>query len=287
MQLTEKQEKTKKVLSGIHNLPTVANVMLETTKLLEDASTSTTKLAKIIGRDQGLATKLLAIANSPIYGIPRKVATIDFAILVLGYQEIKNIIIGLSIMETFKNMNDANLNYKNLWMHSYLVGSLARRLALDLQLKISGEAFISGLLHDLAIAVIHKYFHSAFLKIIEQNKENGTPFIESEREALGYTHEDIAYFLIERWNLPANICNVVLNHHEPSKIDGKPELGTLVHIADTYIHNWGYGDSFWDNNMSFDNSVFHHLNFQNIEELNSFMNKYKTIIDSESIQIKF
>jgi HD-like signal output (HDOD) protein len=134
---SEKKQKTLKVLDSIHNLPTIANVMIETTKLLEDSSTSTSTLSRIIGRDQGLSTKLLAIANSPIYGIPRKVSTIDFAILVLGYQEIKNIIIGLSIMETFKNMNDGVLDYKDLWLHSFLVGSLARRIALDLGYKIS------------------------------------------------------------------------------------------------------------------------------------------------------
>lgn len=284
---SEKKKKTLKVLDSIHNLPTIANVMIETTKLLEDSSTSTSTLSRIIGRDQGLSTKLLAIANSPIYGIPRKVSTIDFAILVLGYQEIKNIIIGLSIMETFKNMNDGVLDYKDLWLHSFLVGSLARRIALDLGYKISGEAFIAGLLHDLAVSAIHKYFHSSFLKIIELKNSGSYKFIEAEEETLGLTHQEIGNILIEKWNLPANLCNTVMYHHNPSRTDKAVELVSIVHIADYFVGNWKFKDFFWDDDISLDDTAINTLRFRDKEHLEQFMEQYKSILETESKLIKF
>lgn len=284
---SEKKQKTLKVLDGIHNLPTVANVMLETTKLLEDSSTSTSTLSRIIGRDQGLSTKLLAIANSPIYGIPRKVSTIDFAILVLGYQEIKNIIIGLSIMETFKNMNDGVLDYKDLWLHSFLVGSLARRIALDMGYKISGEAFIAGLLHELAVSAIHKYFHSSFMKILDLSKSGEYKFIDAEEEILGLTHQEIGNNLVEKWNLPANLCNTVLYHHCPGKSTTAVELVSLVHLADYFVSKWNFKNFFWDEGYVFDESVLNTLRFRDFEHVEQFMSQYQPILETESKLIKF
>ena len=87
--LQSKKEKTIKVLNNVYNLPLIPKIILDVSKLLENESVKNNELVKVISKDQGLVTKILTIANSPMYGLARKVSTIDFAILVLGINEIQ------------------------------------------------------------------------------------------------------------------------------------------------------------------------------------------------------
>jgi len=81
--LEEKRKKTKLVLSNVYNLPAASNIMMEVTRLIDNPTTNTSLLSKIIGKDQGMTTKILSIANSPLYGLPRKVSTIDLILKIL------------------------------------------------------------------------------------------------------------------------------------------------------------------------------------------------------------
>jgi len=137
--LKSKQAKTKLILSNIYNLPALSGAMLEITKMLDSANTNSQTLGKMIGKDQGIATKILSIANSPLYGLRRKVSTIDFAILVIGFSEIKNIILALSLMESFKNKTDKNLDQKEFWFHSFITATASKRIAEDTKYENPGK----------------------------------------------------------------------------------------------------------------------------------------------------
>ena len=105
-----KREATERTLSSIKNLPSIPKVIFDVTKLLNTPEPSAYSLSEIIIKDAGLTTKLLAIANSPLYGIKRKVSSLEFAILVLGFQEIKNIVTALSLADSFKIAGDKNFS---------------------------------------------------------------------------------------------------------------------------------------------------------------------------------
>ena len=160
-----KKERALRILSSVYNLPTVPFIIFEVTKILEDPMASAAQLGKIIGKDQGLVTKILSVANSPLYGIPRRVSTIDFAIVILGFNHIKNIVIALSMMDTLKKFGDGQFQQKQYWMHSFITATASKRIADDLGITTSGEAFTAGLLHDLGIPIIYKYFNKEYLQI--------------------------------------------------------------------------------------------------------------------------
>ena len=82
-------KRVERILSSVYNVPTVPQIILEVSNLIEDPKTSASILGRMISNDQGLVTKILTIANSPLHGIPRRVATIDFAIVVLGFNQVK------------------------------------------------------------------------------------------------------------------------------------------------------------------------------------------------------
>lgn len=286
--LEERRKKTQLVLANVYNLPAMSRVMMEVSNLLDDPATSTATLGEMVGKDQGLATKILSIANSPLYGLPRKVSTIDFAILIIGYQDIKNIVIALSMIESFKNKTDKNLDQKEFWLHSIITGNAAKRIAEDLGYRIGSEAFVGGLLHDLGIPVIHKYFHSQFEAILNEVNENGKTYIEAESELLGYSHQDIGKFLAEKWNLPDNLGNSVLNHHQPSKAeDQNKELAAVIHLADYMTQKLAVGGIYFDNNYELDPEIVNILKFKDEADLNNFVDGYKELFEEEISQVNF
>ncbi len=281
-QLDEKRKKTELTLSNIYNLPAMSAIMVEVSRLLDDPSTGTQELSSWIGKDQGLTAKILSIANSPLYGLPRKVSTIDFAILIIGYQDVKNIVVALSMMESFKNASDKDLDQNEFWLHSVVTGNAAKRVAEDLGYRIGGEAFVAGLLHDLGIPVLKKYLSNEFKTIVERFKSENSSILEIETDELGLTHQDVGKFLTNKWNLPKSLCAAVLNHHQPEQSkDDDRELTAIIHLADYMTQKLNLGSFYWDNNYKLDESILDILKFEDVDKLNTFVEGYSKMFEQE------
>lgn len=280
--LKERQQKTELVLKNVYNLPAISGAMQEVSRLLEDPSTNNDKLSKTIGKDQGLATKILSIANSPLYGLTRKVTTIDFAILIIGFQDIKNIVVALSMVESFKGKTDKYFDQKKFWIHSIVTANAAKKIATDLGFRIGGEAFIAGLLHDLSIPVIHKYFHSTFVEIVEKVNNEGVSFLQAEKELLGYDHREIGALLIEKWNLADALKDNILYHHKPSESQKENIISAIIHLVDYMTQTFKIGDFYWDENYTFDETILSTLKLESMKHLENFIEGYRELFEKDA-----
>lgn len=281
-----KREKTKLVLMNIYNLPPMPKVIMEIMKLLENKSTNVSELNKVISRDQSLVSKILLIANSPLYGLQRRVTSVEYAVLILGFAELKNIISVLSLIESFKNKTDRYLDQKDFWLHSFLVGSAAKKIADDMNLNNSNEAFIAGFLHDVGISVLHRFFHSNFVSICNM-KESGTHnYNEAEIEILGMNHQEIGYYLVERWNFPEILCDILLHHHNPEEAANN-KLTAIVHLADYMTTKLGIGSFSFDNDLKMSVDEMKILNISSEEELNILIEKYKGLFVQQAESVRY
>jgi HD-like signal output (HDOD) protein len=285
--IQQRREKTELVLANIYNLPPIPKAMTEAMELLDNSSASISTLTSVISRDQGLVTKILTIANSPLYGLQRKVTSIDFAVMVLGFTELKNIISVLSMAESFKNKTDKYLDQKEFWLHSYLTGSAAKRLSEDLDFPNSGEAFVAGFLHDMGITVIHKYFHSHFIEIHKLVSESNVSFLEAEYEVLGMNHQEIGNFLAEKWNFPEILCDVILNHHSPKSSSLNKVLSSIIHLADYMTQKLQIGNSYWDEKLELNLDDAEFLRFRDPEELDRFIKSYEELFAYQAKAVRF
>lgn len=274
-EIQQRRDKNKNVLAHVYNLPSIPVIMLEVNKLLDNPMTSAAELGRVISKDQGLVTKILTVANSPLYGLPRRVSTIDFAIIILGFDHIKNIVLALSMIEAFKNKSDKYLDRKKYWIHSIMVASTAKRICDDLGYHFTGEAFTCGLLHDLGIPVIHKYFNKDYITICDLVGNKNYTFDSAEAEVLGLTHEDIGYYLAQRWNLPHTIADTILNHEHPQLSSQNKILSSVVHLADYMTSILGIGEFNWDLDYQLDKSIISTLNLGDENYLNKFIQSYK------------
>lgn len=274
-------KRVERILSSVYNVPTVPQIILEVSNLIEDPKTSASILGRMISNDQGLVTKILTIANSPLHGIPRRVATIDFAIVVLGFNQVKNIVVALSMMETLKILGNKKFDQTKYWVHSILTAAAAKRIADDLGYQTSGEVFTAGLLHDLGIPIIYKYFNKEYKEITNAVNNNNMTYLEAEEEFLGITHQDIGRFLVDRWNLPVSIADVISFHHNPSLAENNRELIALVHLADYMTKQLKIGEFSWDDGGKLDKEVIEILRLGDEEYLENFIYSYKELFEDQ------
>ncbi len=277
----------KRYLNSIRNLPSIPIVMFEVTKLLDNPMTSTNELGKIISKDQGLTAKILTVANSPLYGLPRKVSTIEFAIVVLGFEQIKNIVIALSMIEAFSSKDKDDWNRKAFWIHSLSTALGAKKIADDLGISKTAEAFTAGLLHDLGISVIQRYFNKEFKQINTLVKETNVPYLAAEEHVLGMTHQDVGKFLAERWNLPQSLGDAIAFHHTPSLTDEWKNLTAVVHLADYMTNRVAAENYIWDYGFQLDENIISILNLGSQSYLDKLIENYESLFktDYESIGI--
>lgn len=282
-----KKEKTKNILSKIYNLPALPFIIEEVNQIIENPKSSAAQLSQVISQDPGLSIKILSVANSPLYGFPRRVSTIDFAIIILGFNHIKNITIAFSIMDTFNNFRNLHFDQRKFWLHSIMTATAAKRLSADLGYRFGGEAFTAGLLHDLGIPVICKYFGSSFVDIINSVDLEGVTYEYAEERILGATHKEIGNYLIEKWNLPQTFADVILYHHMPSDSEENPILASIVHLADYMTNYLTCGEYEWDTNFILDKNILEILNLGNDEYFESFVQSYKELFQNQLESIIF
>jgi HD-like signal output (HDOD) protein len=275
--LESKKNKYQNALKNITNLPAVPFIISQVSGLLQDPDTGAGELSRVISNDQGLVAKILTVANSPLYGIPRRVSTIEFAIVLLGFEHIKNIVVGLSLLELFRTKNNSSFNSKKFWAHSIITASAAKRISDELGYAKSGEAFIAGLLHDLGISVCQRYFNDEFSKIVSLVEKEQIRYLNAEKILLGLTHQEIGQFLADKWNLPMNLGDTILYHHTPGNSQSNRELTAIVHLADYLTQRFMIGSFEWDNGYAFDESVIDILRFPNESSFLNFVEKLEKL----------
>ncbi len=285
---TGKKEKTILILKNVFHLPPIPKVMQEALKLIDSKNFNNQELGKIISRDLSLVTKILTIANSPMYGLQRRVTSIDFAILILGYSELRNIISILSMSEAFKNKTDKYMDQKAFWLHSFLVGSASKRLSEEIEYYNKGEAFVGGFLHDVGFSVMHRYFHSNFVEIRELVNSNQMSFREAEIEVLGMDHQEIGFYLLEHWNFPLEICNAVLHHHCPAEASQDDKLlSVVINFADYMTQKLALGNLSFEMEPRADNEVYLTFGFKSDEELDKFVESYRELFENQIESVKY
>lgn len=267
------RERVKKIIQ----LPAVSPVAMEIAQLLDNPKTSAAQLGLVISTDQSLTAKVLKISNSPFYGFPKKISTIEFAIIILGFETLREIVMSVSMVNALQQESNDDFDAKAFWDHSISSAVIARRLARDVGYRVSGEVFVAGLLHDMGISVLHKYFPEEFNAVINEARSKQIPYWEAEENVLGIHHTDIGGWLAERWNLPDNLVEAIKHHHKPAKAERNNEITTLIHLADVFAAQVGTSNIIFDANHNFDREAFEALDLHTLEQQESFIDKYKNI----------
>jgi putative nucleotidyltransferase with HDIG domain len=237
----ENQELQKR-LSSIRNLPTLPTVAANVIELTQNPESTAFDIATAISHDQALASKVLRLANSAYYGFPRKISTINYAIVVLGLNNIKNIVLSTSVMERFSKTSDNRLlDRREFWKHSLLCGIIAKKIAEHMGIKTAEELFLSGLFHDFGKLILDQHFNAEFVKSLLLSKTQKISLMEAENRTFGFNHAGVGALVLKKWRLPISLVKAVERHHMPDDTQEGFRVAAIVHVADYLCRRIGIG----------------------------------------------
>ena len=240
------QEKLKQLIyNKINHLPTLPEVIQKVVSLVQDERTSARDLGNLISYDQAISSRLLKVANSAYYGFSRKVSTIQHAIVVVGFEEVKSLSLSITVFDSVKGTNyDSFLTQDEFWKHSAGC-SLAARIICKKLGRIDAEiAFTASLLHDIGKLILDNFFSREYKMVLEKAQGDGVTLVEIEKELLGFTHADVGMWLCHRWKLPPSLASSIGYHHQVEEVDQKYILMTsIVHLADIICKKANIGSS--------------------------------------------
>jgi putative nucleotidyltransferase with HDIG domain len=199
-------------------------------KVLDDTRSSASHLAEVVSHDPGLSASLLKIINSAFYGLPSRVSSITRAIALIGSSELTTLAMGISVIRYFKDIPPEMIDMKKFWIHSIAAGVFSRILA---HRKISlseEELFIGGLLHDIGRLIIFKAFPHTAAYAIQLSQEKRIPLFCVERELFKYDHTMVAALLLEKWNFPKPLMQMIKHHHLPGG-SPRPLDASIINIS--------------------------------------------------------
>ena len=230
------------IINGIGSVPPLPTASVEVLRLLRDPDASTTTIAQGIEHDPSLTTNVLRLANSAYFGFPQGVKTIREAVFRLGTNQIFQLVVSATIARMAQRpMHAYDLSGAGLWDHLVGTAIATGRIARAVKLKVPAYTFTAGLTHDVGKIVLGAFFDLSAKSIITHAFDQGASFEEAERVVLGIDHAEVGALLLEHWNLPPELVNVVRWHHQPDNCEGDPLVASLVHVADVTCLMSGVG----------------------------------------------
>ncbi|GAB6096450.1 hypothetical protein JCM14469_27030 [Desulfatiferula olefinivorans] len=223
-----------KKLESIKDLPTLPVIAFQVNRMLMDADTTIHALSETIKKDQAIVSKLLKLVNSAFYGARSQVGTVHEAVVRLGFNSVRNIVISVSVFDAFSISPEqgGGFNIEDFWKHSVGVAIISKYLSDQTGIQDPDDCFVSGLLHDIGLIVLVQYFPEIVARMVARMRDEGISIYEAEKEILPIRHNKIGEMLARKWQLPAGLCDTLKYHHMPIRSAVNPELLTLVHVAD-------------------------------------------------------
>ncbi|PID73052.1 MAG: hypothetical protein CR992_00110 [Desulfobacterales bacterium] len=223
---------SKIITKQIESFPALPSTVANVLAVSADPDSTAADLVDAILPDQTMCSAILKVANSAFYGIPKEVATIERAVIVLGYEEIRNIVIGKAIFSAFPKVDkDQKENISLFWEQSFACGLCANIIGKHFDKK-SSELFIAGLIHDIGKLSILLSFPNNYPIVNTLSGLTSSNTTEKERKQFTASHDEVGLKLTRHWMFPEQLVAAVGYHHRPEEAPAFTEYPLIVQLAD-------------------------------------------------------
>jgi len=225
----------KGLLNKFSTVKTLPHITFQLTKLISDENSTMQDFEKMIKMDPTLVLRILRGANSPYYGLRQKVNSISRAVVVIGINNLRNMIVTEGLKSLFKGNNSKNPFSRNrLWLHCAAV-SICSQMIMERIFGLNGEdAFLCGILHDIGMIVEDQTASDLFSKVCNTYDESSNSITDYEKEIVGTDHCEIEHLLAKDWQLPIDVQEGIQFHHKaldhvsPSSLTGAIQLAEYI-----------------------------------------------------------
>jgi HD-like signal output (HDOD) protein/ActR/RegA family two-component response regulator len=225
-----------RTVGALRDLPSLPRTYQALTQALANPEASLQQLGRIVEQDVGLSAKILQLVNSAFFGVAKPIANIEHAVVYLGINTLKNLILSLEIFRVFgPNTTLPGFSLEGLQTHARLVSHIAARLPVPDYLK--DMAVAAGMLHDVGKLILTwKLPNRAKEQLATAANEHCPLYVVEERE-YGFSHAEIGAYLLGLWGLPHILAEAVALHHNLNRVPHQGfDLVTAVHAANLLAH---------------------------------------------------
>ncbi|HZW25502.1 MAG TPA: HDOD domain-containing protein [Gallionella sp.] len=238
----------RQALDHLHTLPPIPRIAQQILSLKINTDEGERTLLKLIEKDPPILTKVVGLANSPLFGTGRKILSLQEAATILGSKRIKMVALSFAMMSSMSRRTPGGLDIQGLWQHSLSVAmtmdTLARLMPRELR-PSDEEIYLAGLLHDIGFLVldyINPQLSNAFHARLAA--QPACTVEELEAEILETSHGELGAELGRHWNLPEPIVAVLNHHHHPGAMGaavGQP-LVEMACLAEKLLPTFGIAE---------------------------------------------
>ena len=211
-------------------------------RMTSDQDCNTHQLLKLISQDAVLAGSIMKAVNSAFYALQTKVTRLDRAVALMGLRAVKEVALSSCLSTLCKPVRLGSYDGRDLWDHSVGVAILARELAIQSKALDPEEAFLAGMMHDIALLLALQSEAELGTKLISGAEASSEPFVAEENRVFGFNHCELGDRLAAKWNLAPQIEAVIRWHHEPEAAPAEHALLVRhIYAADTWCCDAGVG----------------------------------------------
>jgi len=238
------------ILDQLESLPTLPEVATQLLSLTASSRSDARQVIDLIRADQALTARILSVAARADTGMRKEARTISKAVLMLGFETVRSIVMSIKVFEMFGASDTAvvGLDRREFWKHCVAVACACELLAARLRFEVEPEEmFVCGLLHDIGKLALEQCLPKSYTRIVETCNAQYGNIAEYERQIIGVDHTVAGRRLARQWNLPALVENVIWLHHQP--VEALPEsvkhvkAVALAQLADTIAREQRFGYS--------------------------------------------
>ncbi len=215
------------LVDGAIELFSLPDIYFQVNEMISDPRFSVENIGRVIAKDPALSARLLKVVNSPFYGFQAKIDTVSRAIVVIGIDDLKNLILATSVVDKFNKIPCELVDMTTFWMHSVNCGVIAKLLAKESLVLHSERLFLAGLLHNIGSLVLYHKMPNESLKVLLAADNDRNLIGGLEQEIIGFNHAEMSGELIKSWGLPESLYEAIACYLNPA--------AAQVHKLDAYL----------------------------------------------------
>jgi len=213
---------------ALRNLPPLPRVAMRLLQILSQEESVMQQIVELIRMDAAVAAEILRLANSAVYGHSSRIDNLLRAVVMLGREKVKALCTTVAMsMYTRPVVRYAALG--KCWRHSLACAFLSEGLATACSID-RDQAYTAGLVHDIGRLGLLVGYPMEYSRLIEVSVEDSLDILEVERSMFDGDHCEIGRWLAEEWEFPADLRDVIANHHAVPP-EGPPTLRSVVSLA--------------------------------------------------------
>jgi HD-like signal output (HDOD) protein len=203
-------------------------------RMASDKECDINQLLKLISQDAALAGSIMKAVNSAFYSLQTKVTRLDRAVTFMGLRAVKEITVSSCFSTMCKPVQFGKYDARDLWDHSVGVAIMARELAIRSEALDPEEAFLAGMMHDLALLLALQSEVKLGTTLIDAAEGSDEPFTAHEQRVFGFNHCELGERLSTNWSLAPQLISVIRWHHDQESAPAEHlAMVRHIHLADT------------------------------------------------------